>query len=358
VTTAVDGLDGTTVPLAEAFDVALLDLDGVVYRGGSVIPHAADALKAAGQAGMRLAYVTNNALRPPESVAERLTGFGVPATADDVVTSAQAAARLLSERLDPGSRVLVTGGIGLRQAVEQRGLVVVETLEDDPAAVVQGYDPELTYDRLSEAALAIRRGCLWVASNLDSTVPAERGLLPGAGSFVALLRTATDREPVVAGKPERALHEESVRRTGAKQPLVVGDRLDTDIEGAVRAGTPSMLVFTGVATPRDALFARAEQRPTFLGEDLRALLEPAPEVSVEGTGAALRVTVGRWCCEVRDGRLAWRELGGPEEAAGGGPRDELDALRAACAVGWAAQDAGTSLTGVDGEVPGSCEGLF
>jgi HAD superfamily hydrolase (TIGR01450 family) len=343
-------LHGSAKPLAETFDVALLDLDGVVYRGGSVVPHAADALEAAAKAGMRLAYVTNNALRPPEAVAERLTGFGVPATTDDVVTSAQAAARLLSERLDAGARVLVTGGIGLRQAVEQRGFVVVETVDDDPAAIVQGYDPEITYDRLSEAALAIRRGCLWVASNLDSTVPAERGLLPGAGSFVALLRTATDAEPLVAGKPERALHEESVRRTSAQRPLVVGDRLDTDIEGAVRAATPSLLVFTGVATPRDALLAPPDQRPSFLGEDLRALLAPAPEVVVD----ALTATVGAWCCEVRGSHLAWHEVSAGDESSS----DGLDALRAACAAGWAAQDAGTTPKGTDGDVPEACADLF
>src|SRR4051794_11944272 len=292
---------------------------------------------------MRLAFVTNNALRPPEAVAERLTGFGVPASVDDVVTSAQAAARLLSERLDPGAKVLVTGGTGLREAVEQRGFVAVETDEDDPAAVVQGYDPEITYERLSEAALAIRRGRLWVASNLDSTVPAERGLLPGAGSFVALLGTATDREPLVAGKPERALHDESVRRTAAEHPLVVGDRLDTDIEGAVRAATPSLLVFTGVATPRDVLHAPPEQRPSFLGQDLRALLAPAPDASVDGSGPARSATVGDWCCEVRDGRLAWHRV---ERSAGGSRADDgLDSLRAGCAVAWAASDDGTTIEG-------------
>ena len=140
----VGRLAGTSDPLSKIFDVALLDLDGVVYRGGSAVSHASDALEAAAKAGMRLAFVTNNALRPPEAVAERLTGLGVPADPDDVVTSAQAAARLLAERLDPGAKVLVTGGIGLRQAVEQRGFVAVDSDEDDPAAVVQGYDPEIT----------------------------------------------------------------------------------------------------------------------------------------------------------------------------------------------------------------------
>jgi glycerol 3-phosphatase-2 len=346
--TTVGRLRGTERPLQESFDVALLDLDGVIYRGGSAIPHAADALGTASAAGMRLAFVTNNALRPPESVAERLSGFGVPASADDVVTSAQAAARLLTEHLEDGARVLLTGGAGLRQAVAERGFVPVDSADEDPAAVVQGYDPELTYERLCEAALAIRAGCLWVASNLDSTVPAERGLLPGAGSFVALLRTATDREPLVAGKPERTLHEESVRRTGAEHPLVVGDRLDTDIEGAVRAGTPSLLVLTGVVTPADVLRAPAEARPSFLGADLRALHAAAPAVEVGERSA----TCGGACCELVDGRLRWSSTGDAETP------DGLDGLRVACAVAWSAADGGEQVSGIDGESPAYCDQLF
>jgi hypothetical protein len=214
--------------------------------------------------------------------------------------------------------------------------------------VVQGYDPELTYERLSEAALAIRNGALWVASNLDSTVPAERGLLPGAGSFVALLRTATDAEPLVAGKPERTLHEESVRRADARRPLVVGDRLDTDIEGAVRAGTPSLLVFTGVVEPRDALRAPVGRRPSHLGADLRALQVAAPEVVVDGRGA----TCGGWCCELVDQVLRWSSTGDdPSE-------DGLDGLRAACAVAWAAADDGEEVSGTAGELPPYADDLF
>jgi HAD superfamily hydrolase (TIGR01457 family) len=351
----VDRLGGSTTPLAENFDVALLDLDGVVYRGSDAVPHAAEALQAAQSTGMRLAFVTNNALRPPEAVAEKLTGFDVPATVDDVVTSAQAAARMLAERLDEGSRVLVTGGAGLRQAVEQRGLVPVDSADDDPAAVVQGYDPELTYPRLCEAALAIRAGKLWIASNLDSTVPAERGLLPGAGSFVALLRTATDRSPLVAGKPERALHEESIRRTEAERPLVVGDRLDTDIEGAVRAGTPSLLVLTGVVDATAAVAAPAGQRPTFLGADLRALLQPAPDVQVEASGDGVEARVGAWCCRADGGVLSWQQDSREDAQT---TDDGLDPLRAACAAAWAAADAGQAVSAASGDIPDGCQQLF
>jgi glycerol-1-phosphatase len=305
-------------------------------------------LALAAKAGMRPAFVTNNALRPPESVAKRLTDFGVPASVEDVVTSAQAAARMLRERLQPGARVLVTGGEGLRRAVEDEGFVPVDGADDDPAAVVQGYDPTLTYERLCEAALAIRADRLWVASNLDSTVPAERGLLPGAGSFVALLRTATDREPLVAGKPERTLHEESVRRTSARHPLVVGDRLDTDIEGAVRAGTPSLLVLTGVAEPRNALRATAGTRPSYLGADLRALQRPAPAVVVDRRQA----TCGGWSCEAVDETLRWTPTDVP------GSEDGLDGLRAACALAWSLADAGEAVRASSGETPPECSDLF
>ncbi|MDQ1636310.1 MAG: glycerol-phosphatase [Frankiaceae bacterium] len=368
----VGTLGGSATPLAESFDVALLDLDGVIYRGADPVPRAAEALQAARDAGMRLAFVTNNALRPPDAVAEKLNGMDVPADVDDVVTSAQAAARMLAERLDEGSRVLVTGGAGLRQAVAERGLVPVDGADDDPAAVVQGYDPELTYARLCEAALAIRAGRLWIASNLDSTVPAERGLLPGAGSFVALLRTATDRAPLVAGKPERALHEESIRRTGAERPLVVGDRLDTDIEGAVRAGTPSLLVLTGVVDAAAAVAAPAGQRPTFLGADLRALLQPAPDVHVEASSAVVEARCGAWCCRAEAGALSWHNDADPDANTDANPDanpdaktdaktdadDGLDPLRAACAAAWAAADAGNEVRSVEGDVPESCRGLF
>jgi hypothetical protein len=272
---------------------------------------------------------------------------------------------MLAEQLDEGSRVLVTGGAGLRQAVSERGFVPVDGADDEPVAVVQGYDPELTYARLCEAALAIRAGRLWIASNLDSTVPAERGLLPGAGSFVALLRTATDRTPLVAGKPEGALHEESIRRTGAERPLVVGDRLDTDIEGAVRAGTPSLLVLTGVVDAGAAVAAPAGQRPTFIGADLRALLQPAPDVRVEASSSGVvEARCGAWCCRAEAGVLSWHNDAETEAHADAATDartasgDGLDPLRAACAAAWAAADAGNEVRSVEGDVPESCRGLF
>ncbi len=315
-------LRGSADPLDTAYDVALLDLDGVVYLGGTAIPGAAQALRKAESAGMRLAYVTNNAFRTPAAVAALLTSFGAPATAPDVVTSAQAAARLLAERLPAGAPVLVIGGTGLRMAVRERGLRPVSTVADRPQAVVQGYSPDVGYSVLAEGGLAVAAGALFVATNGDLTLPSRRGRQPGNGSLVQVIATATGVQPLVAGKPEPPLHRESVLRTGAKHPLVVGDRLDTDIEGARRVGADSMLVLTGVTDPADAVLASPSQRPTYLAEDLAGLLEPHPDVtSLDGA----------FSCEGWTARWAQEHL----ELTGDGER--IDGLRALCAAAWATE---------------------
>ncbi|TGA88988.1 HAD hydrolase-like protein, partial [Streptomyces palmae] len=224
--------DGSARPLSGRYDTALLDLDGVVYAGGQAIAHAVDSLAAARRGGMHLAYVTNNALRTPQAVAAHLTELGVPAEATDVVTSAQAVARLIADQVPAGARVLVIGGEGLRVALRERGLEPVESAEDDPAAVAQGYGgPELPWGRLAEASYAVARGVPWYASNTDLTIPSARGIAPGNGAAVEAVRIATGRAPQVAGKPLPPMHRETILRTGARHPLVVGDRLDTDIEG-------------------------------------------------------------------------------------------------------------------------------
>jgi glycerol 3-phosphatase-2 len=313
---------GCADPLDTAYDVALLDLDGVVYLGGTAIPGAAQALRKAQAAGMRLAYVTNNAFRTPAAIAALLTSFGAPATTQDVVTSAQAAARLLAERLPAGAPVLVVGGSGLRMAVRERGLRPVSTAMDRPQAVVQGYWPDLTYSLLAEGGLAVAAGALFVASNGDLTLPGRRGVQPGNGSLTQVIATATGVKPLVAGKPEPPLHQESVLRTGAKHPLVVGDRLDTDIEGAHRVGADSLLVLTGVTGPAEAVLAPPSQRPTYLAEDLAGLLEPHPEVSsADGT-----FSCGGWTATMTEDQL---------ELSGDGER--IDGLRALCAAAWAAE---------------------
>jgi glycerol-1-phosphatase len=313
---------GCADPLDTAYDVALLDLDGVVYLGGTAIPGAAQALRKASAAGMRLAYVTNNAFRTPAAIAALLTSFGVQATAQDVVTSAQAAARLLAERLPAGAPVLVIGGSGLRMALRERGLRPVSTAMDRPQAVVQGYSPDVSYSMLAEGGLAVAAGALFVASNGDLTLPGRRGSQPGNGSLIQVIVAATGVKPLVAGKPEPPLHQESVLRTGAKHPLVVGDRLDTDIEGAHRVGADSLLVLTGVTGPAEAVLAPPSQRPTYLAEDLAGLLEPHPEVkSADGT-----FSCGGWTAVRTQDQL---------ELSGDGER--IDGLRALCAAAWATE---------------------
>jgi len=317
-------LPGIDEPPATRYDVALLDLDGVVYLGGHPIPGAAEALGKAAASGMRLAFVTNNASRTPAAVAAQLTGLGVPAAAQDVITSAQAAARLLAQRLPPGAPVLVVGGIGLRAAVRERGLRPVSVASERPAAVVQGYAPGLTYELLAEGALAVAAGAWYVASNADATLPTPRGRQPGNGSLIQVIVTATGRSPVVAGKPEPPLHAEAVARSGAHHPLVVGDRLDTDIESAVRSGADSLLVLTGVTRPVDVVLAPAGCRPTYLAEGLAGLLVPHPAVTATPDG----YSCGGW--------QARREGHGGIVLSGSGAG--MDGLRALCAVAWSGPD--------------------
>lgn len=267
-----------TATLLSEHDALLLDLDGVVYAGTTALPHAVESLGQARMAGINLAFVTNNASRTPAQVAGMLTGMGVPAEPRDVVTSAQAAARVLAELLAPGALVLVVGGEGLLEAVRERGFVVVNSAADHPQAVVQGFSPDVGWRQLAEATFALRAGALYVASNTDLTIPTAHGIGPGNGLLVHAVRTASGVAPVVAGKPETPLMAESVERVAAARPLVVGDRLDTDIAGANRAGIPSLLVLTGVTDVGGLLAAQGEERPTYVGRDLRALLRPGVPV--------------------------------------------------------------------------------
>jgi HAD superfamily hydrolase (TIGR01450 family) len=337
-------LRGTDRPLCEIYDVALLDLDGVVYIGRDAVPNAPAALASAREHGMHLAFVTNNAARPPVEVAAHLTELGIQAEAEEVITSSQAAARWLSDHLDTGARVLVVGTTGLRVALEERGLTPVDDASSPVDAVVQGYSPTLDWALLAEGAVAINSGAVWVATNVDPTVPSPRGPLPGNGSLVAALKHATGAEPVVTGKPDPTMHRETLIRTGARKPIVVGDRLDTDIEGANAAECPSLLVFSGVTTPAELLVAPPDLRPTYLGADVGALLTAQPEPEPIDVGARC----GRWIAvradeglELRsastDGRHD-RSTGDGSPAAGDGDAlddDALDALRVLCAVHWA-----------------------
>ncbi|NDK92095.1 HAD-IIA family hydrolase [Gordonia desulfuricans] len=257
--------------LVAGYDALLLDLDGTVFAGHSPVPNAAETLE---RLDLPTFFVTNNASRRPDAVAEHLTELGFTATPEQVVTSAQSGARLLAEHLEPGSRALVLGSEGLVQEVREVGIAVTRSADDRPAAVIQGYSPDTGWAELSEAALAIRAGALWIATNVDATLPSERGLLVGNGSLVAAVANATGQEPLVAGKPAAPLMADAIARSGADAPLVIGDRLDTDIQGAHAVGLDSLLVLTGVSTASDLLNAPPEQRPTFVTADLAGLLTP------------------------------------------------------------------------------------
>jgi len=208
------GLKGCPGPLSEHYDAALLDLDGVVYLGGVPIPGASDALADAAKRGMKLAYVTNNASRSPHAIAAQLTGMGIAATAADIVTSAQAAAHVLADRLPAGAPVLVVGGTGLRLAVRERGLRPVTTAADRPLAVVQGYSPGIGYGLLAEAALALNAGALYVASNADATLPTPRGPQPGNGSLVQVLVHATRCPAAARSRATGRMHQDLDKRPG------------------------------------------------------------------------------------------------------------------------------------------------
>jgi HAD superfamily hydrolase (TIGR01450 family) len=286
-------------PLDQVYDLAVLDLDGVVYVDDHAVPGAVEALEDARRKGMHLAFITNNASRTPAVVAKQLRSLGIPAEESDVVTSAQAAARLLAGQVPEGSRVYVIGGEGLHVALTERGLEPVVRIEDEPVAVIQGYGPDMPWRQVIDGALLVRRGLPWVASNTDLTVPTRHGPGPGNGALVNLVAQYADRRPVVAGKPEKPLFEETLTRVGGERPLVVGDRLDTDIDGARNVGWDSLLVMTGVTTARDLASLHADLRPTYVGADLGCLALPV-------TAAELRddaVVVGGWTARVQAGRL-------------------------------------------------------
>lgn len=265
--------------IIERYDAALFDLDGVVYLGPLAVPGAVQGIAALRERDAKLGFVTNNAARPPGVVAGHLRELGIAATEEDVVTSAQAAARLLVDRFGADARILVVGGDGILSALKEVGLVGVHSADDDPVAVIQGWSFDLTWDQLNEAAVAIQRGAYWVATNTDSTRPTDRGIVPGNGAAVDAVRVAVDVDPEVVGKPFRPLIDETMARLGAEHPIFVGDRIDTDIAGAVAVGIDSLFVLTGAHGPRELLAAGRGERPTHLGLDLAALL--APERVVE-----------------------------------------------------------------------------
>ena len=283
--------------LLEQYDALLFDLDGTLMHGSRPIPHAAEAVDAARAAGRPVVFATNNASRTPQQAADHLAVVGIPAQVGEFVTSPQVAARLLAERVPAGSRVLVVGGPSLAAEVEAAGMVPTEQDAEDVAAVIQGWSPDLGWARLAEGAYAIRRGAVWMATNVDATLPTERGLPPGTGAMVAALRHATGAEPLVAGKPEPGMFTVAASQVGARRPLVVGDRLDTDIEGANRAGIDALLVLTGVDGIEEALRADPVRRPTHVLPDLERIGAPLALPVVDGDRARCGAVRATWTAD-------------------------------------------------------------
>jgi HAD superfamily hydrolase (TIGR01450 family) len=302
------------------FETVLFDLDGVIYEGENAIVDSVDSIASIRNSGIKVGYITNNSSRKPETIAQQLRGFGLELSEEEVISSAQAGVELLMTMIPAGSKVLVVGGEGLRSKVIEAGFELVSSSDDAPAAVIQGFAPEVGWKDLAEASYSIQRGAKWVATNQDWTIPREKGLAPGNGTLVSAVHTAVGQLPAVAGKPERAIFETAMREFKAESAIYVGDRLDTDVVGANKAGLGSGLVMTGVTTRKELLAAKADSRPTYILGTLKDLLSPYREPVKTKRGYKLGD------CEV--------ELLGEKVVVSFGDPKSLDALKAACLTIW------------------------
>ena len=315
--------------LIDDYDGAFFDLDGVIYISAHAVDGAVDAMAALVARGVRVLYVTNNAARDAQTVIDQLTSLGFAADADTVLTSAQVGAAELARALPSGAKVLVAGSRNLVDLVAAAGLAPVFSADDEPVAVIQGYDPTLTWPMLDEVCLALQRGARWYATNGDLSRPTDRGLVPGVGGMIAAVAAAVGGEPITFGKPFRPMLDEAVRRSGASRPIFVGDRLDTDVVGANRAGLDSLLVFSGAHGKAELVLADASHRPTFIGADVRALLEP-PRVAQVSEEAS---RCGAATATIADGEVRLSSV--PPTRAG-----QLDAVWAVATLAWRQADAG------------------
>ena len=302
------------------YDLLLADLDGVIYEGSVAIRDAVESINQISSQNINVGYVTNNSSRKPETIVQQLLDLGLHSKPEDIVSSGQTAVEILQTKIYAGAKVLVVGGEGLRSRVLSGGFKVVTSSDDKPEAVVQGFSPDVSWRDLAEASYSIQNGALWVATNNDWTLPQEKGLAPGNGTLVGAVHTAVGQLPIVAGKPEPAIFQTAVNLFKPEEPLFVGDRLDTDILGANRAGIKSVLVLTGVSSRKDVLAAKEEERPVFIVETLRDLLVDYQEPKQTKRG---------WSC----GRASVELLGDKVLVTEGDPQS-IEALRAACKVIW------------------------
>ena len=301
-----------------AYDTVLCDLDGVIYEGTHAIVDAPETINSFIASGIPVGYVTNNSSRKPETIAEQLLGFGIETSPSNVIGSAKTGVEILATLIPAGAKVLVVGGEGLRSRVVEAGFELVKSSDDQPAGVIQGFDPSVAWTDLAEASYSIANGAKWVATNQDWTIPREKGIAPGNGTLVSAVHTAVGQLPIVAGKPEPAIYKTAVEHFGAKRALFVGDRIDTDIRGANRAGIDSVLVMTGISTRKEVLGVKKEDRPTFIVATMAELLANYDEPKKTKRGFA---------CKDAEVEL----LGNKVVVTHGDPKS-LGALRAACAV--------------------------
>ena len=309
--------------LIDAYDAAFFDLDGVIYLGPLAVEGATTALDGLRRLGKTVMFVTNNAARPVQVVIDQLNSLGFHADDHNVLTSAQVAVAHIAGDLPPGAKILVSGSASLAGLFEDAGFAPVQTAAEQPVAVVQGYDPVMTWPRLDEAALAIQAGARWYATNDDASRPTERGLVPGVGGAIAAVAGTVGGQPTIFGKPFRPMLAEAVRRTGASRPIFVGDRIDTDIAGAASAGLDSLMVFTGAHGKAELVASGPGERPTHIGVDVRALVEPARTVDVTPGRASCRGQVA----EGDTGRVRLGDVPTTREA-------QLDALWAITQLVW------------------------
>ena len=251
---------------------AVIDMDGVLWEGDRALPGLAEFFAALRRRGVPFVLATNNASRTPEQYLAKLAGFGVTVARDEVLTSAQATALYLLSIAEGHAangrrpRVFAIGDDGVRQALTEAGFDLLGLYELGADYVVCGMDRGLSWDKLATASLNIRAGARFVGTNPDRSFPTERGLTHGNGAILAALQTATDVAPIVIGKPEPIMYQQALRRLGADpaHTLAIGDRLDTDILGAIRAGMPSLLVLTGITTAAEAAAAQGTpEAPTW-----------------------------------------------------------------------------------------------
>jgi HAD superfamily hydrolase (TIGR01457 family) len=258
------------VILADPYDAFLFDLDGVLYRGGEPVPGASEAIARLRALHKRMAFVTNNSSRTPAAVAAKLAHVGIAADVDEIETSALTTAGLLASR--GIGEAFVVGEEGLLEALRAKGIRSLGASAHRAEAVVVGWDRGADYAKLRTASLLVERGAALVATNADASFPAPDGRWPGAGALLAAIETTTGVRAEVVGKPQPPLLRAALARAGGGRPLLVGDRLDTDIAGAAAMGWDSLLVLTGISTRED--LAGAPIGPTFVGDDLSVLFEP------------------------------------------------------------------------------------